>query len=76
MALSTGIEQMGHEAEHSLLCSAEVKNSGATPHSPVCLHGMTLDYLSPGSSLLFMLPIPGMMFSQRYFKYRKDFSVL
>jgi hypothetical protein len=45
--------QQGHEADHSPPSSAEVKNGGATPPLPICHHGMVLNELIPGMTLLF-----------------------
>jgi hypothetical protein len=42
--LSPGVKQLGHEADHSLPASTEVKNGGAIPPlPPVCLHAMVLN---------------------------------
>jgi len=42
-ALSLGIKQLGHEANHSPLSSAKVKNAWSyTTIHPICIHGMVL----------------------------------
>jgi len=42
-SLSLGVEQLGHEADYSPPCSAEVKNSWSyTFTPPVHLHGVVL----------------------------------
>jgi hypothetical protein len=38
-----GIKQMGREADHSPLSSAEVKNGGSIPPLPIRLHGIVLN---------------------------------
>jgi hypothetical protein len=42
-ALSWGVKQPGHEADHSSPSSAEVKNDGAIPPLPICLHGIVMN---------------------------------
>jgi len=43
-ALSLGLKQLGHEADHSPPSSANVKNVwGHTSTPPICLHGMVLN---------------------------------
>jgi hypothetical protein len=42
-ALSLGVKQLGHEADHSPTYSAEIKNAWSyTSTPPICLHGMVL----------------------------------
>jgi hypothetical protein len=42
-ALSLGVKQSGHEADHSPPYSAEVKNAwNYTSTPPICLHGVVL----------------------------------
>jgi len=42
-ALSLGVKQLGHEADHSPPSSAEVKNAWSyTSTQPICLHGVVL----------------------------------
>jgi hypothetical protein len=41
-ALSPGVKQWGHEANHSPPSSAEVKKDGAIPPLPLCLHDIVL----------------------------------
>jgi len=42
-ALSLGVKQLGHEANHSLPSISEVKNAWSyTSTPPLCLHGMVL----------------------------------
>jgi hypothetical protein len=38
-----GVKWPGHEADHSSPSSAEVKNGGAVPPLPICLHGIVLN---------------------------------
>jgi hypothetical protein len=40
---SQGVKQPGHETDHSLPTSTEVKNGGAIPPLPLCLHGRVLN---------------------------------
>jgi hypothetical protein len=40
--ISPGVKQLGHEADYSPPSSAEVKNGGAIPPFPICLHGIVL----------------------------------
>jgi hypothetical protein len=40
---SPGVKRPGREANHSLPSSAEVKNGGAIPPRPICLHGIMLN---------------------------------
>jgi hypothetical protein len=42
-ALSPGVKQQGHEADHSPPSNAEVKNGGAIPPLPPCLNGIVLN---------------------------------
>jgi hypothetical protein len=42
-ALSSGVKRPGHEADHSLPSNVEVKNGGAIPPLPPCLHGVVLN---------------------------------
>jgi hypothetical protein len=42
-ALSPGAKLPGHDADHSHLSSAEVKNSGDIPPLPIRLHGVVLN---------------------------------
>jgi hypothetical protein len=49
----SGLKRPGREANHSPSSSAEVKNGA---HSPICLHGLMLSYLSAGTSPYFTLP--------------------
>jgi hypothetical protein len=43
-----------HEADHPHPSSVEVKNGGAIPLLPICLHGMVLNQLSIRATLPFM----------------------
>jgi hypothetical protein len=43
-AVSPGVTRQGREADHSPPSNAEVKNGGATPPFPLCLHGIVLNY--------------------------------
>jgi hypothetical protein len=40
---SPGVKRSGREADQSLPSSAEVKNGGAIPSFPICLHGVVLN---------------------------------
>jgi hypothetical protein len=51
-ALSPGIKQPWREADRSLPSSSAVKNSGAIPSLHTCLHGVVLNQLSRGTTLL------------------------
>jgi hypothetical protein len=53
-AISPGVKQQGHEANHSTSPTAEVKNDGAIP--PLPPYGfMELNYFSLGKTLTFTL---------------------
>jgi hypothetical protein len=53
-ALSPRVKRPGREAEHSPPASAaEVKKMCIYIHSPIRLHGVVLNYLSTGTTLLF-----------------------
>jgi hypothetical protein len=39
------IKRQGREADHSLASNAEVRNGGAIPPLPICLHDIALDYI-------------------------------
>jgi hypothetical protein len=54
LILSLGVKRQGREADHSPPSSAEVKKGGAIPSLPICLHGVVLDYLSTGKTLIFI----------------------
>jgi hypothetical protein len=41
-ALSLGVKQLGHEADHSPPSSAKVNAWSYTSTPPICLHGMVL----------------------------------
>jgi hypothetical protein len=43
--VSPALKRREREAGHSLTSSAEVKNYGAIPPSPICLHGIVLNYI-------------------------------
>jgi hypothetical protein len=49
--LSLGIKRLGREADHSPPCSAEVKMEQYL-QSPICIHGIILNKLSIGTTLL------------------------
>jgi hypothetical protein len=53
IALPPGVKRQGRETDHSPLSSPEVKNGGAIPPLPHCLHGIVLNYLSTGTTLPF-----------------------
>jgi hypothetical protein len=53
-ALSQGVKWLGHEPDHSPPPSPNVKNGGAIPPLPICLHGMVL-YLSIGTPSALLL---------------------
>jgi hypothetical protein len=42
-ALSTKVKRLGREAEQSPPSSVEVKNGGALPPLPICLHGIVFN---------------------------------
>jgi hypothetical protein len=42
-SISVGLKELGHEADHSASSSAEVKNDGAIPPLPICLHEIMLN---------------------------------
>jgi hypothetical protein len=42
-ALSLGVKQLGHDADHTPPSSAKVKNGEAILHSPTHLHGVVLN---------------------------------
>jgi hypothetical protein len=51
-ALSPGVKWPECEAEHSFPTSAEIKkNVDLYIHSPICLHGVVLNYLSTWTTL-------------------------
>jgi hypothetical protein len=50
-AISQGVKRPGRQADHSPPSSAEVKNGGAIPPLPPCLHGIVLNYLTTGTTL-------------------------
>jgi hypothetical protein len=52
-AVSLGVKQQGHEADHSAPSSAEIKSGGAVPPLPIRLHGM-LNKLGTGTTI----PLP------------------
>jgi hypothetical protein len=39
-ALSQWVKGQGHEGDHSLPSSAEVRNGGTIPQLPICLHSI------------------------------------
>jgi hypothetical protein len=39
------VKRPGHEADRSPLLSAKIKNGGAIPPLPICLHGIVLNEL-------------------------------
>jgi hypothetical protein len=45
MSLSLRVNRHGREADDSLPTYAEVKNGGALPSPPICLHGIVLNYI-------------------------------
>jgi hypothetical protein len=49
-ALSPGVKQQELEADHSPPSSVEVKEGGAIPALPICLHGIVLNKLSTGTT--------------------------
>jgi hypothetical protein len=52
-SLSSRVKQAVCEADHSPPSSAKVKNGGPiSPLSPICLHGMVLNSLNTGATLL------------------------
>jgi hypothetical protein len=52
--LAAGVKRPRREAYHSPLSSAEVKNTWILYlHSPICLHGVVLNWLSRGTTLHF-----------------------
>jgi hypothetical protein len=51
VALSPEVKRPEREYDHSPPSSAEVKNYGATPPSPIGVHGVVLNYLSIGTTL-------------------------
>jgi hypothetical protein len=56
-ALSPGVKRPGREADHSPPASAQVKKVDLYIHSPIRLHGVVLNFLSTGTTLLFILPL-------------------
>jgi hypothetical protein len=46
------LKRPGREADHSPSSSAEVKNGGAIPPLPICLHGIAVSYFSTGTPYL------------------------
>jgi hypothetical protein len=53
-ALSLGVKWQGHEADHKLPSSAEIKNGGGIPPLSMRLHSVVLNQLSKGTTL----PLP------------------
>jgi hypothetical protein len=53
-ALSLELKRPACEADHSAPSSVEFKQDGL--HSPICLQGVTLNYLSTGTALILTLP--------------------
>jgi hypothetical protein len=50
--MGTGVKWSGREVDHSHPTNAEVKKCGSI-HSPIRLHGVVLNYLNTGTTLLF-----------------------
>jgi hypothetical protein len=51
--LFPGVKRQVHETDHSISSIADVKNNGAIPPHPICLHGVVLNYTYAIRSLRF-----------------------
>jgi hypothetical protein len=47
--ISPGVKWLGHEADHSPPLVLRSRKEELYLHSPICLHGTVLDYLSTGT---------------------------
>jgi hypothetical protein len=63
---SLGVKQVRRVDDHSSQSSAEVKNEGAKPPLHIRLHGVVLNYLSKGTTLLLTLSLVEVIFGYCY----------
>jgi hypothetical protein len=52
-----GVQQLGHEADHSPPTSAKVKKTWVYTATPLCFHGIVFNYLNRGTALFFYFTV-------------------